>query len=143
MNSRDLRVSNAERTEVTDRLATHFADGRLDQEEYDARVASALSAKTRGDLDDLFDDLPGTGAPTDRDETRSAQYGTPGLPGPRYGRRRHGPLRLVLTAVLVLIALSVVGHIVTSAFWFAGWFFFPWWILALVAVVILAGRHRR
>ena len=143
MNSSNIRVSDAERTEVTDRLATHFADGRLDQEEYDARISRAMSAKTRGDLDDLFDDLPGTGAPTDDNETRSTRYGAPGLPGPRYGRRRHGPLRLVLTAVLILVALSVVSHIVTSAFWFAGWFLSPFWIFALVAVIILLARHRR
>jgi Domain of unknown function (DUF1707) len=138
MNSRDIRVSDAERTQVTDRLATHFADGRLDQEEYDARVSRAMSAKTRGDLDDLFDDLPGTGAPTDN-ETRSARYGTPGLPGPRYGRRRHGALRLVLTVVLAIAALNIVGH---AFWWFGGWFFSPFWIIALVAIIVLVARRR-
>ena len=45
-----LRVSDAERQAVTDRLAEHFADGRLDQAEFDERVGRAMNAKTRADL---------------------------------------------------------------------------------------------
>jgi hypothetical protein len=36
-----MRVSDAERQAVTDRLAEHFAEGRLDQAEFDERVARA------------------------------------------------------------------------------------------------------
>src|SRR5580693_3885069 len=56
-----VRVSDAERTEVADRLAAHFGEGRLNQAEFDERVAQALNAKTRGDLSGLFDDLPEPG----------------------------------------------------------------------------------
>jgi GntR family transcriptional regulator len=58
-----LRLSDAEREAVTDRLAEHFAAGRLDQAEFDDRVGRAMSAKTRADLSGLFADLPETGAP--------------------------------------------------------------------------------
>ena len=58
-----LRVSDAEREAVSGRLAEHFAAGRLDQAEFDARVRRAMSAKTRGDLRGLFADLSETGAP--------------------------------------------------------------------------------
>jgi GntR family transcriptional regulator len=58
-----LRVSDAEREAVTDRLAEHFAAGRLDQAEFDDRVERAMSAKTRADLSGLFAGLPATGAP--------------------------------------------------------------------------------
>jgi len=58
-----LRVSDAEREAVTDRLAEHFAAGRLDQAEFDDRVGRAMSAKTRADLSGLFADLSETGAP--------------------------------------------------------------------------------
>src|ERR1700720_2678996 len=58
-----LRVSDAERQVVTDRLSEHFADGRLDQAEFDDRVGRAMNAKTRADLSGLFSDLPETGAP--------------------------------------------------------------------------------
>src|ERR1700683_2042264 len=57
-----LRVSDAEREAVCDRLAGHFAVGRLDQAEFDDRVARAMSAKTRADLRELFADLSETGA---------------------------------------------------------------------------------
>jgi hypothetical protein len=53
-----LRASDAERNEVAERLARHFADGRLDQAEYRARLDRAMGATTRGDLGGLFDDLP-------------------------------------------------------------------------------------
>ena len=58
-----MRVSDAERQAVTDRLAEHFSAGRLDQAEFDERVGQAMNAKTRADLSGLFDDLPETGAP--------------------------------------------------------------------------------
>src|SRR6266536_2989382 len=58
-----MRVSDAERQAVADRLAEHFSSGRLDQAEFDDRVGRAMSAKTRADLNGLFDDLPETGAP--------------------------------------------------------------------------------
>ena len=65
-----LRVSDAERQTVTDRLAEHFAEGRLDQAEFDDRVSRAMNAKTRADLSGLFYDLPETGAPAVPDGPR-------------------------------------------------------------------------
>ena len=56
-----IRVSDAERIEMADRLAAHFAEGRLNQAESDERAAQAMNAKTRGDLSGLFDDLPEPG----------------------------------------------------------------------------------
>ena len=58
-----MRVSDAERQAVADRLAEHFSSGRLDQEEFDERVSRAMGAKTRADLNGLFDDLPESGMP--------------------------------------------------------------------------------
>jgi uncharacterized membrane protein YdfJ with MMPL/SSD domain len=43
-----VRVSDAERTEVADRLAAHFSEGRLNPAELDERVAQAMNAKTAG-----------------------------------------------------------------------------------------------
>src|SRR5580700_2201344 len=54
----DLRVSDAERSEVADRLAEHYGEGRLDEAEFNERVDQAMRAKTRSDLAGLFDDLP-------------------------------------------------------------------------------------
>jgi hypothetical protein len=91
-----VRVSDAERTEMADRLAAHFAEGRLNQAEFDERVAQAMNARTRGDLRGLFDDLPEPG-PT----------GTPGTPvrgphSPAHLVRPHAnPFFLVLLVVVI------------------------------------------
>ena len=53
-----IRVSDRERDEVIAVLQTAFADGYLDDEEFDGRTRSALTARTRGDLDALTTDLP-------------------------------------------------------------------------------------
>src|SRR5215467_7106637 len=88
-----MRVSDAERQAVADRLAEHFSSGRLDQAECDERVGRAMSAKTRADLNGLFDDLPETGAP--------AATGAPA--GPPQRRRRHP---ILLAALIVFVAIA-------------------------------------
>jgi Domain of unknown function (DUF1707) len=110
-----LRVSDADRQAVTDRLSQHFADGRLDQAEFDDRVERAMSAKTRGDLTGLFTDLPEAGAP--------AVTGHP--------RRRHHPVLLI--ALFVVLA-SAAGHLL----W---WTVVPvFWLAFVVVAVLLLGR---
>ena len=94
-----VRVSDAERTEVADRLAAHFGEGRLNQAEFDERVAQAMNAKTRGDLSGLFDDLPEPGP-----------AGTPGTPvhGP------HSPTHLVRPYVNPFLLVLLVA-VITAA----------------------------
>lgn len=53
-----MRVSDADRAEIADRLAKHFGDGRLDQTEFELRLDQAMRAKTRSDLIGLLADLP-------------------------------------------------------------------------------------
>jgi hypothetical protein len=55
----EMRVSDAEREAAAAELQEHFASGRLDQEELNERLAAAFAAKTRGELNALFTDLPG------------------------------------------------------------------------------------
>jgi hypothetical protein len=55
---RELRASDAERQTVVRRLERAFRDGRLTVHEFDERTRSAYSATTRGELDDLTEDLP-------------------------------------------------------------------------------------
>lgn len=52
------RVSDAERTQVTDALSDQFAKGRLDLDEFDKRLDHALQAKTRADLAAALSDPP-------------------------------------------------------------------------------------
>jgi hypothetical protein len=55
---RNLRVSDAERQAVARRLERALRDGRLTIVEFDQRVQAAYAAHTRGELEDLTDDLP-------------------------------------------------------------------------------------
>ena len=119
-----MRVSDAERQVVTDRLAGHFADGRLDQAEFDERVGRAMSAKTRADLAGLLDDLPDAALP---------DTGAPVVPGrPRRGRPRSF-LGMVLLVVIILAAAHAALHVVAPLLW-AG---------LIVAILVFAARGRR
>jgi Domain of unknown function (DUF1707) len=53
-----LRASQADREQVIGTLKTAFADGRLGQDELDARVGQALSARTYADLAAATLDIP-------------------------------------------------------------------------------------
>ncbi len=119
-----LRVSDGDRQAVTDRLAEHFADGRLDRAEFDDRVGQAMNAKTRADLSGLFSDLPETGAPA-----------VPDHPHP-LRRRRHPVLVFVLLVLFVIAAAHAVM-----------WVTWPWlWVAVLGLAVLFAtgtiGRSR-
>ncbi len=116
-----LRVSDAERQAVADRLAEHLADGRLDQAEFDDRVGRAMNAKTRADLSGLFSDLPETGAPA--------------VPARPRRRRRHP----VLVFVLLVVFVMATAHAVL-------WATMPWLWVAFLGVALLfatgtIGRH--
>jgi uncharacterized protein DUF1707 len=53
-----LRASDAERERAAESLREHHADGRLTTDELEERTERAYAAKTLGDLDQLFGDLP-------------------------------------------------------------------------------------
>lgn len=54
----DIRISNAERDEAVQTLGTHLSTGRLELAEFDERCTQAAAARTRGQLEALFSDLP-------------------------------------------------------------------------------------
>lgn len=54
----EMRAGDADRSAALDRLGEHFADGYLDVAEFDERTAKAATAKTRGEIESLFRDLP-------------------------------------------------------------------------------------
>jgi hypothetical protein len=133
-----IRVSDAERNAVAELLGQHYADGRLDQPEFDDRISRTMAAKTRGDLSGLFDDLPETGPAG----AGPAGPGGPGGPVPYRGpRRRGGIVRPLLLLLLVFICANFAWHAFTSLF-----FIQPLvWAFVIVAVVLLVNRsaHRR
>jgi Domain of unknown function (DUF1707) len=114
-----LRVSDAERNEVADRLSRHFADGRLDQAEFKERLDAAMAAKTQGDLAGLFDDLPSLAADP-----------------PPAPSRRHRILPFILMVAFVALAAGS-----TLSLWHA--LQIPWLLIAVVAFFLWHRAGRR
>jgi hypothetical protein len=136
-----IRVSDAERNEVAELLGEHYADGRLDQAEFDERVGRTMAAKTRGDLTGLFDDLPetrsGAAAAGPRGPVRAS------APYPVSRRRGGGLIRPLLLLLLVFVCADVARHAFTSLF-FVGplaWAFFV--AAGIIVVARLSRRHER
>jgi hypothetical protein len=73
-----LRASDRERDAVATRLQDAFAEGRLDDTEFDQRMRAALTARTRADLDSLLADLPAAPAAAPGAPVRAAAAGRPG-----------------------------------------------------------------
>jgi hypothetical protein len=132
-----VRVSDAERNAVAELLGQHYAEGRLDQAEFDERVGRTMAAKTRGDLMGLFDDLP------DADSVTGTGPGGPAGPAvPCRTRRRGGALRTLLLVVAALICASIAWHAVTSLF-FIGPLTWAFLFVLVIFLVTRTHRHRR
>jgi Domain of unknown function (DUF1707) len=126
----DLRISDAERAEVSDLLSKHYGDGRLDQAEFNERLDQAMKAKTYSDLSGLFADLPSTDA-----ETPEASRTMGAIAQHRHRRLPHRALLLILVVVIAALA----GHALVFALT-------PWvWIglLAVIAVYVLRSSGGR
>lgn len=116
-----LRVSDAEREQAAAALGDHFVAGRLSAEEHAERVDAVWSARTRGDLTDLFRDLPvPAGVPSRR----------PAASGPAYPGRCSGRPRAWLPiAIATLVVVTVTTPLSP-------------WVVVLTAFVLLLGRRR-
>ena len=132
-----IRVSDAERNVVAELLGQHYADGRLDQAEFDERISRTMAAKTRGDLAGLFDDLPETGP---AGAGPAGPGGPVGPAAPYRGSRRRGAIaRPLLLLLLVFICANFAWHAFTSLF-----FIQPLvWAFVIVAVILLVNRSAR
>ena len=134
-----IRVSDAERNAVAELLGQHYADGRLDQAEFDERVGRTMAAKTRGDLTGLFDDLPET-------ETGAGAGGPRGPAGPsasyQVRRRRSGGgiVRPLLLLALIFICANIAWHAFTSLFFFQP---LVWAFVIAAAIIVLSRRSHR
>ncbi|GAB3028918.1 hypothetical protein GCM10011376_15220 [Nocardioides flavus (ex Wang et al. 2016)] len=113
-----MRIADSDRERAMADLAGHYAEGRLDHEEYDERLDAIWTARTRADLALLFSDLPRPQAPQ---PSRAPAR----VPRPA-GSRSRFPL---LPIVLVLLALSVL----TEA---------PFWLLVIPLVWFRVRRRR-
>jgi hypothetical protein len=129
-----MRVSDAERAEVADRLSKHYSDGRLDEAEFNERIDQAMRAKTHADLSGLLADLPASEPPETPKSAKVSGTSAP-VPRPRPARRNHRFLELVLIIVVTVIVWHALVHS-----------FIPWLLIGVIAVLwLLYGprRHRR
>jgi hypothetical protein len=121
-----MRVSDADRAQVAERLAQAHGEGRLTLVEYDERVRAAHGAVVRDDLAPLLTDLPAAAPPRrgDRPAARASGFpvppGLPGFPGLPGGLRGAVAAWAVVSAVNVLIWLAVVLG--------TGALVYPWWV---------------
>ena len=127
MSDQDLRISDAEREQAAAELGEQYAQGRLTMEEHADRLDRVWAARTRGELQPIFRDLPGRygQAPPAYPAGATRMSGRrPG--GPPWRRGLPGPLMVVLA---VLVFFTVVTHL-------------PLILLGLVVWWFLVARHR-
>ncbi|RKS68651.1 putative Tic20 family protein [Actinomadura pelletieri DSM 43383] len=153
----DLRVSDAERNGVVERLQDAYAEGMLEHDEFDMRVQLAMTAKTRSDLAAITGDLapaPRFGAvdeaPTGEDRMLAAAAHAVAVPtlfvGPLVlmlvsGKRSEYVRRQAAEAVNLHVTLLLIT-IVT--FGVGGLLYAVTWILPIIAAIhALAGRTFR
>lgn len=119
-----LRASDADRDRIAERLRQAAAEGRILAQELEERLATALRARTYGELDALVSDLPPT----------------------RPSRRRRGTRQVLLAqpagvlaalAAVTLVAFVIAAVVLAAAFALSG----AWTLLALV--VFARGGARR
>ena len=115
-----LRASDADRDAVAERLRQAAVEGRLDPEELEQRLHTALRARTYGDLNRLLGDLPAQPVRWERPRGRVA---------PAAGVA----LVMVLRAV---VALAVLGAVLAFAA-----LTFAWWMIGLIVFLAVRSSH--
>lgn len=98
----DLRIGDTDRDSAIGLLGEQYAAGRLTKDEFDERSDAVWSARTRGDLAPVFEDLP-VRAPA----VPAASGPHPSRPGLPWGLP-FLPVLFVLVAVAVLVKLPVL-----------------------------------
>ncbi|GAB2961323.1 DUF1707 domain-containing protein [Amycolatopsis acidiphila] len=133
-----MRIGDADRETALTALGEHMSAGRIDLDEYGERSAKVTAAKTRGELAELFDDLPvphpafgappASGAPP---RPKSSTAVTPPMPAGQLNWSDR-PLGQRVAAALVPLC------------WIAGFALFftvgGWWWFALPFVFTAVGR---
>ena len=139
-----IRVSDADRERVADRLREHFAEGRLSADELDERITATLSAKTFAELRRVTTDLPDP-EPAPGPAPGMGRPGRP-VPPPWAGRGGFG-LRRRRSRILPLVLLLLIAALVLPG---AGFVFLAFikvvllfWLVASVAAIFAAARFRR
>jgi len=123
-----MRVGDAERDAATEHLRQAHAEGRLDAQELEDRVAQALSARTVGDLQALMSDLP------------AIRGGTAPVLGPTDSRAWAQPatwMRSRWSAWALVVAINLVIWVFVSAAEEELAYFWPLWVAGPWGLVLL------
>ncbi len=115
-----LRASDADRDAVAERLRQAAVEGRLDPDELEQRLHTALRARTYGDLDQLLRDLP----------AKPVKWERP--------RRGVGPAAgfAIVMVLRTMVALTILGVVLIAAA-----ATFAWWMIGLVIFLALRSGH--
>jgi hypothetical protein len=116
--SPQLRISDQNRESALSALGEHMTAGRIDIDEYGERSARITAAKTRGELSEIFADLP---APHPRYEDVPSAVAAPEPdPGSAPVPQRSGspaqwsPAQRFITAFVPLIWIATIALIATG-----------------------------
>lgn len=135
--SEQLRVSDTDRESALQALGEHMSVGRLTLDEYGDRSAKVTASKTRGDLGEIFADLPEPhpafdGAKAQTPPQQAAAEPVPATPsGPVEWSDRPLVQRLTAAAVPVSVLIAV-GLFLVSGWW-------PWFLLPVVLTMVGGG----
>jgi Domain of unknown function (DUF1707) len=116
-----MRASDADRDRVAERLRNATAEGRLLAQELEDRLATALRAKTYGELDAVVADLPGARVAR-RSRSRAVARAHP----------LAAAVVLVAAAFVLVATVAVVLAAVIAA----------WWVWMILAWVMIARRSQ-
>jgi hypothetical protein len=136
-----IRISNVERDEAVSTLGMHLSTGRLELSEFEERCGLAAAARTRGELEALFSDLPAphpdlsSATPPGQLMQRAGQL----VRNPRGKGKSAGLEPTRASAALEAVAgvsfvLGIPGAILLTIFLGAWWVFIP-----VVVLVVIAG----
>lgn len=105
----NIRVGTAERERAIDELGEHFSEGRIDVGEYESRCDAATRARTKAELEALFEDLPV------RESAR------PLIPAPKNPliEKSGSKDKTIITVFAIVAALATVVVVAITQFWLA------------------------
>lgn len=125
-----IRIGDAEREAAMSMLGEHLSSGRLDLAEFETRTGLVAAARTRGELEELFVDLP---APHP-DLSGAAAVRTPPKPKPvATPKRGPSPGRGLANVIGALAFPAAIACTIA---------FGMWWLIPLAFVVTGSTRSR-
>lgn len=123
--SSEIRIGTDEREQAMAALSAHFSAGRLTLVEFEDRSGLVAQARTRGDLESVFTDLPG-------DRAVAAKGSLPAVEHTR--RSNDWEWRTAVVAVMPFVAL-VLFFLTDTWLWFL--------MIPASGAILYGGRRHR